>query len=405
MAKFTPYAVTSLPPIPDDNGVYFEQVTPTTFKVAMWNSSAGNWAYVTGASAGVDSLNSTTGVITIKPDLNNITGNLTLDVNGTLSTGVNLDSRFRKLTDDIPWSEVGTIGDPVPGFVTLSGPQTITSTKTIATGSKLILVDSPVSSTDAANKQYVDNLISGILTGALYKGDIDASLNPNYPASTEIGNYWFISAPGKIGGPSGPTVDIGDMIIAKAVDAGGTHAAVGNNRSILENNKSQATESISGILKIASNSDVSTGTNDTNAVTPLKLATRIATLISTSVGLGTSNTVVPSQNAVKSYVDTAISGISVPGASTSIILNGGNFQRAALTGDVVASQNNNSTTISNQAVTYAKIQNVGANSILGNNTGSSGIIKELSASESRALLSVYSKTELDGLIAWGAKDW
>jgi len=48
------------------------------------------------------------------------------------------------------------------------------------------------------------------------------------------------------------------------------------------------------------------------------------------------------------------------------------FERAALTGDVTASANSNSTTIANDAVTYAKIQNVAASRLLGRASGTSG---------------------------------
>jgi hypothetical protein len=55
--------------------------------------------------------------------------------------------------------------------------------------------------------------------------------------------------------------------------------------------------------------------------------------------------------------------------STSIALNGTSFERAALTGDVTASANSNATTIANDAVTYAKMQNVSTNNrILGRAT-------------------------------------
>lgn len=60
--------------------------------------------------------------------------------------------------------------------------------------------------------------------------------------------------------------------------------------------------------------------------------------------------------------------------STSIALNGSSFERTALTGDVTAAANNNSTTISNNAVTSAKILDGDiANADLG--TGVGGIYK------------------------------
>lgn len=65
--------------------------------------------------------------------------------------------------------------------------------------------------------------------------------------------------------------------------------------------------------------------------------------------------------------------------STSVILNAGSFERAALTGDVTAAQNSNALTIANDAVTYAKMQNVSANNrLLGRATTGAGDVEEIS---------------------------
>jgi hypothetical protein len=74
--------------------------------------------------------------------------------------------------------------------------------------------------------------------------------------------------------------------------------------------------------------------------------------------------------------------------STSIILSGTSFQRAALTGDVTASQNNNSLTIANDAVTFAKMQNIAANTIVGRVTAGAGDAEALTATQVRTLLNV-----------------
>lgn len=56
----------------------------------------------------------------------------------------------------------------------------------------------------------------------------------------------------------------------------------------------------------------------------------------------------------------------------------GSIQRSALTGDVTASAASNATTIANDAVTYAKMQNVSATDrILGRDTGGAGDVEEL----------------------------
>jgi len=64
------------------------------------------------------------------------------------------------------------------------------------------------------------------------------------------------------------------------------------------------------------------------------------------------------------------------------------LQRAALTGDVTAAAGSNATTIANDAVTYAKIQNVSAtDKVLGRSTAGSGDVEEIACTAAgRALI-------------------
>lgn len=70
----------------------------------------------------------------------------------------------------------------------------------------------------------------------VYKGVIDCSSNPNYPAA-DAGHVYKVSVAGKIGGGSGPNVEVGDTLIC-AVDssASGNHATVGANWGIIQAN-------------------------------------------------------------------------------------------------------------------------------------------------------------------------
>lgn len=71
------------------------------------------------------------------------------------------------------------------------------------------------------------------------------------------------------------------------------------------------------------------------------------------------------------------------GSSTSVTVNlatpgAATFERAALTGDVTAGANSNATTIANDSVTYAKMQNVSATDrLLGRDTAGAGDVEEL----------------------------
>jgi len=69
-----------------------------------------------------------------------------------------------------------------------------------------------------------------------YKGVIDCSLNPNYPAAN-AGHVYKVSVAGKIGGASGVTVEINDSLRCDVDDSpGGTQAEVGDDWSIMQAN-------------------------------------------------------------------------------------------------------------------------------------------------------------------------
>ncbi len=146
--------------------------------------------------------------------------------------------------------------------------------------------------TQKAVKTYVDTAVTGLLD---FKGSTDASANPNYPAASK-GDAYVVSVAGKIGGASGKSVDVGDVYLAKADNAGGTEASVGTSWTVLEHNlvgallsannlsdvgnaatafgniKQDATTSATGVVELATTAETDTGTDTTRAVTPDGLA-------------------------------------------------------------------------------------------------------------------------------------
>lgn len=76
----------------------------------------------------------------------------------------------------------------------------------------------PSTGNDIVNKTYADSLMAAN-DAMQYKGVIDCSTNPNYPAAVSAGEVYKVSVAGKIGGASGVNVEVGDMIIC-TVDTG-----------------------------------------------------------------------------------------------------------------------------------------------------------------------------------------
>lgn len=110
----------------------------------------------------------------------------------------------------------------------IDGP-TPTTDGTLASNS-----DSNIPS-EKAVKTYVDALLAAN-DAMVYRGAIDASTNPNYPAA-DAGDTYRISVAGKIGGASGPNVEAGDILLCNTdSSAGGTHASVGTEWNIIQVN-------------------------------------------------------------------------------------------------------------------------------------------------------------------------
>ena len=101
--------------------------------------------------------------------------------------------------------------------------------------------------TNAYTKTEVDNLVAGLLD---FKGNQDCSANPNYPSALK-GDSYYVSVAGKIGGASGVSVDVGDLIVCSADNAGGTQASVGASWFVLEKNLNGALVSSNNLSDLA----------------------------------------------------------------------------------------------------------------------------------------------------------
>jgi len=141
------------------------------------------------------------------------------------------------LTGDAPSAHAASHGTGESDAITIAESQVTDLTTHLglkAPISSPIFTDVPTAptapngtaTTQLATTAFVQNTIA-YLDPLLYKGVIDCSANPNYPAA-DAGNTYIISVSGKIGGVSGKTATIGDMLICNHDGSpSGDEAAVG----------------------------------------------------------------------------------------------------------------------------------------------------------------------------------
>lgn len=166
---------------------------------------------------------------------------------------------------------------------------------TTSTSAGLTENSDTVLATQKAVKAYADGLLDAN-NAYVYKGALDASTNPNYPAAN-AGHTYKISVAGRIGGASGPVVEVNDSITC-LVDssATGNHATVGANWLITQTNIDGAV--IGPTSSIAANLPSFSGTTG-------KVIQDSGVSVSTDGTLATNNnTKVPTEGAIRTYLGT-----------------------------------------------------------------------------------------------------
>lgn len=147
--------------------------------------------------------------------------------------------------------------------------------------------------TQKAVKAYADALLDAN-NAYQYKGVLDCSTNPNYPAAS-AGWTYKISVAGKIGGASGLNVEVGDTVTC-LVDssASGTQASVGANWVIVQTNVDGA---------VVGPASSTAGDLVTFSGTTGKVVQDSAVSVSTDGTLATNdNTKIPTEGAIRTYL-------------------------------------------------------------------------------------------------------
>jgi len=144
------------------------------------------------------------------------------------------------------------------------------------TVTSITITGTPTNNTDAATKAYVDGLVS---SGMSVKGSLDCSADPNYPAAT-VGDAYYVTGAGHIGGVTGETVATGDLILCTTTAVAGNENTVGTSWIVLERNLDIASTANAGIVRLATGAEVTAGTA-TDAVPTIN---DITTMINASSG-------------------------------------------------------------------------------------------------------------------------
>lgn len=280
-----------------------------------------------------------------------------------------------------------------------------------------------------AVKAYVDALLNAN-DAMQFKGVIDCSANPNYPAAN-AGYVYRVSVAGKIGGASGTVVEAGDQLLCITDGtSAGTQAAVGANWSITQSNIDGAVigpaSAVSGNIATfngttgkliqdggkALPSGSIVGTSDTQTLTGKTLTSPAINTPTISGGTHDGLTSLGFRSTGAAFDIKLATGEVLTGTRTlswvlgdanrtltlggNATLNGGTHsgtntgdQTITLTGDVTGSGTGSfATTIGANKVTLAMMATIATARFLGRTSASTGNVESLTTAQATALLDV-----------------
>jgi len=120
------------------------------------------------------------------------------------------------------------------------------------------------SQTDLVDKEFVDEELKNTL-----KTITKAQTMDQYP-SAEAGECFIFEQDYNVFATDGPEIQTGDLLICVENSSGGRHGAVGHQFAIVNTNVVFSTEEKAGILKVASEAELSSLDSETSALTPEK---------------------------------------------------------------------------------------------------------------------------------------
>jgi hypothetical protein len=162
--------------------------------------------------------------------------------------------------------------------------------------------------TQKATKAYVDGLVT---SGFKYRGAIDCSANPNYPAAV-VGDFYRVSVAGKIGGASGTVVTAGDTIVCNTIASAGNEATVGSSWDKLQANVDAATTSTQGLVTLATLAEAEAKSSSTKVLTPASVVNFAKMAVFTATGDSSTTAFVVTHNFATRNVMIQVREVSSP---------------------------------------------------------------------------------------------
>jgi hypothetical protein len=259
-----------------DRVIYYWKVTNSP------NPGNGEWVNISGDITEVIAGSGLTGggsggVVTL--DLN--PDNSTIEVNNDIVRIKDLGVTNQKLADDAV-TTIKILNKNIT-FSKIQDIATMTVIGRVASGtgvaSEIGIIDNlsgattTTLATSQAIKLYVDSAIAAIgnLEGGWNASSGTFPVGSSPTSGTIKGDYWYVTTAGTV---DGVLFNVGDVIVAKVNGASTTSAS---DWIQLEVNRDQATTTILGLVRLATNAETQTGTDTEKAITPSALSSRTAT--------------------------------------------------------------------------------------------------------------------------------